>query len=132
MRDNGHPDWPDPIQDETGNWRFPETAPDVQPPPACTALFRAGKGGGNGPTRQPMSAADIAQSRKWSECIRNHGFPQWPDPDNEGIIDPPAGVQLEGNQQLREAYTACGSVEPTGGPRLKPQRADPGSSAKPQ
>ena len=131
MRANGHPDWPDPVQNANGDWVFPDNAPDVDTPPACQALMRAGKAG-NAPTKPALTAAEIAQARKWSECMRQHGLADWPDPDSDGVINPPANLQpVDTNSQVLEATSACRSVEPAGGPRLKPQQAPEGNSAKP-
>ena len=124
MRANGHPDWPDPIQDGNGDWVFPPDAPDVPAPPACAALMRSAKGGGGGPSRRPLSAAEIAQARTWSACIRAHGIPAWPDPDADGTINPPTALQpLDGNQAYLRAVADCLPVEPPNGPRLPPAGA---------
>ncbi|MGI5239931.1 hypothetical protein [Dactylosporangium sp. CA-139066] len=132
MRDNGHPDWPDPVQNGNGDWVFPDSAPDVPPAPACAALFRTAKGGGAGPSRRPLSAAEIAQARTWSACIREHGVPGWPDPDADGTIDPPAALlPLESNEAYLRALPECRSVEPPNGPRLPPRSAGPGDATKP-
>ena len=29
MRDNGYPEWPDPVRYEDGHWGWPDSAPDV-------------------------------------------------------------------------------------------------------
>lgn len=32
----------------------------------------------------PMSAEDLESLKQWTECARRNGFPNWPDPDENG------------------------------------------------
>ena len=44
MRAHGYPNFPDPVQDEQGRWKFPDSAPQTQTqPPACSQLARRAK-----------------------------------------------------------------------------------------
>src|SRR4051794_16431678 len=61
MRDNGFPDYPDPVEAE-GRWVIPPPAADLPPPPVCLELFRGAKGPA---PRRERTAEEIAQLRKW-------------------------------------------------------------------
>jgi len=76
------------------------------------------------PYAQPtMSAADLAQARQYAKCIREHGFPDYPDPDpdpqhaaSNKYSDNKAGQ----NPKLDEAGKLCAKQvgipeEPDGG-----------------
>ena len=118
-RENGRPDWPDPTLNENGDWAFPDSVLDTGPPAACAAQFRSAKGH-QGPSRRPLSAAEMAELRKWADCIRTHNVPDWPDPDDEGVFHPPAGLgPAESNPQLRDAQAACKSLEPASGVKVR-------------
>jgi len=38
------------------------------------------------------SAADLDRMRRFSECLRQHGIPEWPDPDGNGRFPAPQAV----------------------------------------
>ncbi|MFG2043533.1 hypothetical protein [Dactylosporangium sp. NPDC048998] len=118
MRENGYPDWPDPVRFEDGHWGFPDSAPNVQPPSACARLFIAGKNE-QGP-KPPTSAEYLAQARRWAGCMRAHGLPDWPDPDSEGYFDPPEHLRAKDNVEQHNATNACTSQEPPQGTFMKP------------
>jgi hypothetical protein len=110
MRDNGFPDYPDPVENN-GVWDFPGASGSrPQPPPACMHYFNQAKGGGDAPK---VSADDITKLRKWADCIRKQGILDWPDPDTEGRFHQPARLNpLDENQEWRKASDACLSVQP--------------------
>jgi hypothetical protein len=47
---------------------------------ACQKYYPAGNGAG------PIPAADLAKIRQVSQCMRDHGFAKYPDPDANGSI----------------------------------------------
>jgi hypothetical protein len=108
MRNNGFPDYPDPIEDE-GTWVIPQPAADLPPPPECLELFRAAKG--REPQRQ-LSAQELTQRRKWADCIRKNGIPNIPDPDSNGNFQlPPEMRPINKQPNWTEAREACRSFE---------------------
>lgn len=120
MRANGYPNWPDPIKyDDSGMWGFPDSAPDVDPPAACAALFMTGKNE-QGP-KPPADAEYRAQIRKWADCIRANGVPEWPDPDSDGYFDPPAQLRTKDNLAMHNAEPACTALLPPAGFLMKPR-----------
>jgi hypothetical protein len=120
MRDNGVPNWPDPVRLENGRWGWPDSAPDVQPPAACADLFNRGKQQQQA-SAKPVSDAEMTQLRTWAACVRSHDVPDWPDPDSDGTFNPPARLQpLDQNSTLLNANRACASLEPPGGININP------------
>ena len=64
----------------------------------------------------PMSAEDIAKMRQFSECVREHGVPDWPDPDpRTGQITFPSddvATAVKKNPDLPAAMKACEQLSP--------------------
>jgi hypothetical protein len=118
MRENGYPDYPDPIRFDDGRWGFPDSAPNVEPPEVCRRLFIKGK---NEQGPKPNANAEyMAQARKFAECMRTHGATGWPDPDSDGYFDPPAALLEKNNADAHKAHLACDSQQPPGGALTKP------------
>jgi hypothetical protein len=108
MRNNGFPDFPDPIEAE-GTWVIPPPAADLPPPPACLELLRGAKG--RPPARQ-LSAEELTQRRKWAECIRKNGIPTLPDPDSNGNFNlPPELTPITHQPNWDTTREACRSFE---------------------
>jgi hypothetical protein len=66
-------------------------------------------------SRAPVTPEDIEILRHLSQCIREHGFPDWPDPDPEtGAMNlnsmPNQGRDIKSNPQFRQAAQACQGI----------------------
>ncbi|GAA1543373.1 hypothetical protein GCM10009827_073800 [Dactylosporangium maewongense] len=86
MRANGFPTFPDPVKDDRGRWSFPpESTGDWLPPEPCRPLVRDWKVAFS--DVPPASAEDLAKTRDYVTCMREHGFPDFPDPDEDGNIE---------------------------------------------
>ena len=116
MRSHGVPDFPDPVGNSLqirvsqGSDLDPNSPQMQTAQKACQSLE---PGGGQGGT---VSAADQANALKYSECMRSHGVPNFPDPTFSG-----GGVQLKvtnvdpNSPQFATAQKACQSLQPIGG-----------------
>ncbi|HTJ34660.1 MAG TPA: hypothetical protein VL738_15650 [Dactylosporangium sp.] len=102
VRANGYPDYPDPQENEHGDWVIPASAPqvDVQ---ACATLFLQAKQL-TGQAQLP-SAEEMAKRRQFAACVRQHGVPTFPDPNEEGSFE--LSEQDRANPKLNEAREAC-------------------------
>jgi hypothetical protein len=128
MRSHGEPEFPEPTE---GNIEIhggpksslnPESAQFQAAEKACKSLQPAGK------APSPAQAAQMqAQALKFSECMRSHGVPNFPDPTFSGHgasirIKGGPGSGLDPNSpQFEAAQKACQSVSPLG-------KAPPGAS----
>jgi hypothetical protein len=107
MRQNGQPNFPDPIQDANGDWGFPETAGKPLAPEACEAAYRTMRSVNTNLAEQ-ATHVDIEKLRAFAECMRQQGLSDWPDPTADGLFPlpgryaPPAGEQL-----IAEPRKAC-------------------------
>jgi hypothetical protein len=55
----------------------------------------------------------VSQSLEFSRCVRNHGVPNFPDPDSTGRIPDPASVGIDqGSPRFEAANQACGKYRP--------------------
>jgi hypothetical protein len=74
-----------------------------------------------GVTATPPSPEDLAALQHYAECVREHGIPEFPDPDpatgNFAMDDATAG-QVKQNPALHAAMDACSSMLPASGPGL--------------
>jgi hypothetical protein len=116
MRSNGVPNWPDP--GSSGTFDKSKLTPQqlgasssrVQA--AQTACRRLLPNGGSGPTAAQEQQAN-AQALRFSQCVRAHGVPNFPDPDTTGRIPDPATVGVDqGSPKFRAANQACGTFRP--------------------
>ncbi|POM24659.1 hypothetical protein BTM25_32930 [Actinomadura rubteroloni] len=129
MRRNGVPDFKDP--DASGGVGI--TRDQAQSPvfkaadKACHKYVGAPPGGGQQPHMEnPWPAA---QQLKYAQCMRTHGFPQFPDPSGNGeppMIDKNMGIDPD-SPTFQAADKACAAFRPknvgrAGGPKAA-QRA---------
>jgi hypothetical protein len=115
MRSHGVSDFPDP--NSNGTIMLPQNA-DLSSPQfqaaqqACQALRPGGAGG-------PPSAADQQKAVQYAACMRQHGFPDYPDPQPTGsgfTVEIPSGFDPN-SPQTQAALQACRAfnVLPGGG-----------------
>jgi hypothetical protein len=108
VRNNGMPQYADPTVVD-GRVSLPRVQLSRQALQACRRILDRlpatafGKEPG-----APRSAQDLATSRKWARCAREHGLAGWPDPDPDGsfVI---RGTSLENvsEQALNRVIEAC-------------------------
>jgi hypothetical protein len=116
MRSNGVPRWPDP----NSNGVFDKSKLTSQQLGAGTSQLQAAQSacrqllpnGGNGPS--PARVQQIkAQGLQFSQCVRSHGVPNFPDPGNDGRIPDPATAGInQGSPKFEAANQACRKYRP--------------------
>ncbi len=84
----------------------------------ATSASGAGAGG-------PQSTANTEQDAlSFTNCMRSHGVPGFPDPNGEGDIPKQEVAGLASRPQFRAALTACRRFQPNGGrPNQSPARS---------
>jgi hypothetical protein len=120
MRDHGVPDFPDPVVDNDGHLQLPagaagdrakqELAGNPAAQTACEPILNrlpanAVRGGGDG----GYTAQDLENLKKFAQCVRQNGIPEFPDPRADGTF-PLAGTPLEAegkSERFRTATQAC-------------------------
>ena len=113
-RRHGMPGVPDPVIGANGQVTFPGGSPNLTPAArsACAAQIRAALPGG--PAQSTESASDIQALLRVAACMRTHGFPRWPDPNQRGefhVKSADAGTPTTQGQ----ANAACSSLFPASG-----------------
>ncbi len=110
-RAHGDPSFPDPVYDPgDGRWHFaisPASAP-VSTQQACQHLFPAVN------PSPPVPQAQFQKLVRFSQCVRAHGLPSWPDPNPQGEFPLPQS-QMQKSPAQEHAFTACQRYEPSGG-----------------
>ena len=122
MRENGVPDFPDPQVDGNGagggiRMAVPDGA-DRQKVQTATEKCRQFMPNGGQPPK--MSAEQLEQARKMSQCMREHGITNFPDPQADGgimITQGPDSTDMNpDNPKFKAADQACSQYRPSGGP----------------
>ncbi len=116
MRSHGVPNWPDPNssgvfdKSKLTSQQLGTSSSRVQAAQrACQDLLPSG---GNGPTAAQVQQVK-AQALRFSRCVRNHGLPNFPDPDSTGRIPDPASVGIDqGSPKFEAANQACRKDRP--------------------
>jgi hypothetical protein len=117
MRTHGLPSFPDPHAD--GVFSFDASpavvGPEIRGPQrTCQSLLHLG----DGPPTPAESAKRLARFLEWSRCMRNHGLPNFPDPQGH----PGGGITLQitsssgvdpNSPIFDRAQKACASLQPS-------------------
>lgn len=111
MRDNGVPDFPDP--DASGKFRGQghEQRNDSTFTAATEKCRSLAPGGEHEGTGDP---AAVEQMREYSQCMRDNGVADFPDPDPDGRLRGP-GHEQRNDPTFKAASAACRSKLPGGG-----------------
>lgn len=111
MRANGVPDFPDPEP----NGEFRGAGHEQQDDPtfrdaseACRDLAPGGE------HERAADPATLEQMRAFSQCMRDNGVPDYPDPDPDGQLRG-AGHEQQDDPTFRDAMEACRGELPGGG-----------------
>jgi hypothetical protein len=110
IRDNGVPDFPDP--DPDGQLRGP--AHEKQNAPKFQAAQEKCRNLAQGGEHERSDPAAVEQLRKFSQCMRDNGLPDFPDPDANGQLRG-AGHEQQDTPTYRAAMEACRQKLPGGG-----------------
>lgn len=111
MRDNGVADFPDP--DSEGRFRGlgHEQQDNAQFRTAQETCRDLAPGGLHENLGDP---AFVGQMRQFSQCMRENGLPDFPDPDTQGRLRG-TGHEQQDTPQYRTALEACRDMLPGGG-----------------
>ena len=120
-RTHGLPDLPDPVVDVRGNDTYPGYAGTGSPRwpesvlTGCASVWdhvhqvRAAYDASHGLAARANGHMSAAQALAFSRCIRQHGFPTYPDPGPDGTIaDVPPGFDKQAlSEAAKSAIQAC-------------------------
>jgi len=116
MRSHNVPNWPDPNSSGT----FDKSKLTSQQLGAGSSQVQAAQracghllsNGGSGPSPAQLQQMKT-QGLRFSECVRSHGVPNFPDPGSDGRIPDPASVGIDqGSPKFEAANQACRKYRP--------------------
>jgi hypothetical protein len=112
MRSNGVPTWPDP----NSSGVFDKSKITTQQLGVSSSKLQAAQTACQH-LLPPESAAqqrlNAAQALQFSQCMRTHSVPNFPDPDGSGRIPDPATFGIDqGSPQFEAANQACAQYRP--------------------
>ena len=122
--------FPDPVYDPSdGRWHFaisPGSAP-ASTQQACQHLFPSSN------ASPPVPQAQFQQLVRLAECIRQHGVPNWPDPDPDGSFPLPPSINPKSAAARLRGSPASGICRAAGTSMSTKSRPDlvPGPDAAP-
>jgi hypothetical protein len=131
MRDNGV-DMPDPEVNENGGVKFGGPATDGQPvdrEKVQAAQEKCKQYLPNGGEPPKLTTEQLDQMRKFSQCMRENGYPDFPDPQPDGGIRIEADGQNDmdpDSEKWKEAHKKCEQYMPER-PGSSTQKTDGGS-----
>jgi hypothetical protein len=119
MRSHKITDFPDPTVGSNGlpGWTM-NAAPNSDLDPNSSQNQTARKACKNDlPNLAPRTPAEkasaVTEALKYSECMRSHGEPDFPDPNGQGIIKitNATGILAQDSPQYLDAANACQSLD---------------------
>jgi hypothetical protein len=110
MRANGVPDFPDPDADGQFRGQTHEQQNDPKFAAANEKCASLAPGGDH----ERTSPALVEEMRKYSQCMRDNGVTDFPDPDAEGRLRG-AGHEQQDDPTFKAASAQCRSKLPGGG-----------------
>ena len=105
IRSHGSPDFSDPVVDRHGNVDFPASAPRTSDATrqACQAIAdRLPQAG----SAQAPTQAVIDRQKRFAQCMRDTGFPRWPDPNPDGSNPAPPDDYVSA-PGVKQAVSRC-------------------------
>jgi hypothetical protein len=112
MRSHGMPGYPDPSQ---GNGGVGITLPDTSSPQYQSAEQACRSLAPPGPTAA-QQAHSVAGELRFSQCMRSHGVPNFPDPPANGNLSVNGSAVGKGSPQFQHAYQSCRADLGSSGP----------------
>jgi hypothetical protein len=123
MRENGVPDFEDPEVDENGELDGLGLPKGVDLETAEAAQDKCQKHLPGGGEAERPDAEVVAQVREYSQCMRENGMPDFPDPDSEGRISFESGERPDPDDPaLKAADEKCKHHMPGGGMVFGPEK----------
>lgn len=114
MRDNGVPEFPDPEFQEGGGVAIalPQSVDKTKLKAAEATCKQYLPNGGEPPKMDPEM---VEQLRKFAQCMRENGIPEFPDPTDEGLkIEGSTTNMGPDNPKMKAAEEKCRQYRPKG------------------
>jgi hypothetical protein len=112
MRSHSVVNWPDP----NSSGVFDKTKVTPQELKVSTSQLQAAQTACQSllpPATATQQRLNAAQALQFSQCVRSHGVPNFPDPGGDGRIPDPASVGIDqGSPQFQAANVACAQYRP--------------------
>jgi hypothetical protein len=112
MRAHSVPNWPDP----NSSGVFDKAKVTTQELKVSSSALQSAQNACQAllpPESATQQRLNAAQALQFSQCMRNHDVPNFPDPDGSGRIPDPAALGIDqGAPQFQTANVACAQYRP--------------------
>ena len=116
LRSHGAPHVPDPQVGDNGQATWPGVSEAEQQQEqqivggACDPILRRLPPQAQAHSNNPIANQDLATLRRWAQCMRLNGLPDFPDPSSDGVFSLPDRYRLGGKAMLQPAQAACRGI----------------------
>jgi hypothetical protein len=116
LRSHGVPRVPDPQVDDNGQATWPgRSDAEMQRGQqivgnACDSILQKLPPQAQPHANNQIGTQDLATLRRWAQCMRAHGLPDFPDPNSDGIFTLPDRYASGGKAMLKPAQDACKDI----------------------
>jgi hypothetical protein len=120
LRRHGHPQIADPSIRSDGRITFgaQDDAVDAASRALRGSTCRRGLAAVKEAPPKPPTAAELRQAVRFSQCVRRHGVPDWPDPHPDGTYPLNQRLRQAGKGDLLTALEPCRHLNPGGGVKV--------------
>jgi hypothetical protein len=125
VRAHGIPSFPDPQVGGDGVPRLPDSAPRVPPSTQQQCRTITARIPPDYTSTTPVSTDDFQKLLQLARCIRQHGIPDWPDPNRLGEFPIDQHIQQGGKRLFVPAVHACARLNPDPNGGIHVVRAQP-------
>jgi hypothetical protein len=116
LRSHGATHVPDPQVDDNGQATWPGLSEAEQQQEqqivgdACDPILQKLPPQAQPHANNQIANQDLATLRRWAQCMRQNGLPDFPDPSSDGVFSLPDRYRSGGKAVLQPAETACRDI----------------------
>jgi hypothetical protein len=116
IRDHGYPGFPDPVVNDDGTVELSEEVSrlleehEATLRPACEDIIERLPASVREDREEQVTPAQVEERKRFAKCVRDHGVPDFPDPDAAGniVLSDQPNRRVLNDPATISAFEACG------------------------